>query len=158
MLSKLFNLPWPPGFFFPECPCCADEDTPWCGFGSLKLFLQSGQFTSTVITSISYSDSLGISWDSVGENTPFGDFPGSRLVLSSGQFTSTILDSQSVSAINNQQHGISWDGTNTPWTGVEFVKLYLQSGQFTSTLKTSQSLASELVASSGINTNKRTTG
>lgn len=22
MLSKLFNLPWPPGFFWPDCPCC----------------------------------------------------------------------------------------------------------------------------------------
>jgi len=24
MLSRLFNLPWPPEFFFPECPCCDD--------------------------------------------------------------------------------------------------------------------------------------
>ena len=22
MLSKLFHLPWPPEFFWPECPCC----------------------------------------------------------------------------------------------------------------------------------------
>lgn len=25
MLSKLFNLPWPPGFFWLDCPCCGVE-------------------------------------------------------------------------------------------------------------------------------------
>ncbi|MCH7688065.1 MAG: hypothetical protein IH899_15530 [Planctomycetes bacterium] len=25
MLSKLFNLPWPPGFFLPNCPCCGSS-------------------------------------------------------------------------------------------------------------------------------------
>ena len=98
MLSKLFNLPWPPEFFFPDCPCCAPPgDTPWCSEPT-KLALQSGQFTSTIKTSEDVGISpTGISWD--GTNTLWAN-PGrvgvafSKLVLQSGQFTSTIKTSE----------------------------------------------------------------
>jgi hypothetical protein len=121
------------------------SDTPWIGLTSDKLFLQSGQFTSTLKTSedISATETAcrGISWD--GTNTPWcGVQFGSCLRLQSGQFTSTIKDSQNVNITDTTSGGVTWDGENTPWVGSQSDKLYLQSGQFTSTLKTSESVNS----------------
>ncbi len=114
-------------------------DTPWCGFASNKLFLQSGKFSSTLKTSQDVSaidiESLGISWN--GTDTPWTGRIADKLYLTSGQFSSTLKTSESIGAIDISPLGMSWDGVNTPWTGLADVKLYLQSGQFTSTLKTS---------------------
>lgn len=118
----------------------ATTATPWCGSNDSKLYLQSGQFTSTVKTSedVSGVDTVpvGITWD--GTNTPWAGWTDDKLYLQSGQFTSTIKDSQSVNTIDLNPDGISYDGINTPWIGWEDDKLYLQSGQFSSTLKTSE--------------------
>ena len=119
-------------------------DTLWIGYGTDKLYLQSGQFTSTLKTS-EYIGSVdltpfGISWD--GTNTPWCGSSADKLYLQSGQFTSTLKTSESVGSIETALSGISWDGTNTPWCGYDGDKLYLQSGQFTSTVKTSQSIGS----------------
>ncbi len=116
------------------------NDTPWCGHTDDKLYLQSGQFTSTLKTSLLISSielvPAGISYD--GTDTPWIGFGDQKLYLQSGQFSSTLKDSELVSGINTQPVDISWDGFNTPWTGDGGIeKLYLQSGQFTSTLKTS---------------------
>lgn len=122
----------------------AINDTPWSGRGDNKLYLQSGQFTSTLKTSedVSGVDNIvtGISWD--GINTPFSGDQAKKLYLISGQFTSTLKDSESIGGIEQLLRGISWDGINTPWCG-EFGNdtLYLQSGQFSSTLKTSQDVS-----------------
>lgn len=118
-------------------------DTPWCGQEAQKLYLTSGEFSSTIKTSedVSAVDTAptGISYD--GTNTPWCGATDDKQYLQSGQFTSTIKTSQSVSAVDLTPSGISWDGTNTPWNGFADKKLYLTSGQFTSTIKTSQSVS-----------------
>lgn len=118
-------------------------DTPWAGRAGEKLYLTSGQFTSTIKT----SESIGavdaslqdISYD--GTNTPWTGAVDDKLYLTSGQFTSTIKTSESINAVDATPTGISYDGTNTPWCGANDVKLYLTSGQFSSTIKTSQSVS-----------------
>jgi hypothetical protein len=116
-----------------------EGDTPWCGEFADKLYLQSGEFTSTLKTSehVGGIDTLvwGISWD--GTNTPWIGDAANKLYLQSGQFTSTLKTSESIGAIDTLPFGISWDGQDTPWAGLNGDRLYLQSGQFTSTLKTS---------------------
>ncbi len=115
-------------------------NTPWAGNEADKLYLTSGQFSSTLKT----SQAVGtidvfvddVSWD--GTNTPWAGNSNCKLYLQSGQFSSTLKTSQAVGGVDSSLVGISWDGTNTPWAGNEADKLYLQSGQFTSTLKTSE--------------------
>ncbi len=115
-------------------------DTPWIGNVADKLYLQSGQFTSTIKDSESIGgvdiNPTGITWDST--NTPWSGSTGMKLYLQSGQFTSTLKTSEDISGIEANPQDVSWDGTNTPWVGSTDDKLYLQSGQFTSTLKTSE--------------------
>ena len=117
-------------------------DTPWSGATDSKLYLTSGQFSSTLRNSISTTAvALGpssVSWD--GTNSPWcSGLVGEKSYLTSGQFASTIKTSQLVSGLN--QNGISWDGTNTPVTGTNNLKLLLVSGQFSSTIKTSVSVS-----------------
>ncbi len=131
----------------------AINDTPWTGFIDQKLYLQSGQFTSTLKTSqdVSGVDTVptGICWD--GTNSPWSGWTDQKLYLTSGQFTSTIKDSEDIAFINTQPADISWDGNHTPWIGDAGVeKLYLQSAQFTTTLKTSQSVTSIDLTPDGI--------
>jgi hypothetical protein len=115
-------------------------DIPWCGEGDDKFYLQSGNFTSVLKTSISayYADPNGISWD--GVNTPFVSplGGGDKMWLMSGQFTSAVKDSESVIAYTTNVFGISWDGINTPWSDIDTpAKWWVQSGQFTSAVKSS---------------------
>ena len=123
-------------------------DTPWSRtgtspFSSLpKIFLTSGQFTSSVRLSLAVEsidiDARGISWD--GTDTPItAVFDRNELVLLSGQFSTSVKASRDVTGLNNSPSDISWDGTNTPWSGTSGLDdtLYLQSGQFTATLITS---------------------
>ena len=131
----------------------AATDTLWVGKGFRShLYLQSGQFTSTVKTSVDVhvvdDGADGISWD--GTNTPWSGNGADKLYLTSGQFTTTVLTSQSVAGIDNTITDISWDGFNTPWTGAQAAKLYLQSGQFTSTLLTSEDISGVDTAVQGI--------
>ncbi len=118
-------------------------DTPWSGSEAGKLYLQSGQFTSTIKDSEDISgidiNIEGITYD--GTNTPWSGNEADKLYLQSGQFTSTLKDSEDVSGVDNNMTGISWDGTNSPWCGIQAGKLYLQSGQHTSTLKTSEDVS-----------------
>ena len=134
-------------------------DTPWCGSQADKLYLQSGQFTSTLKKSRYIGDidtaPTGIEWD--GADTPWIGFQADKLYLQSGQFTSALKTSEKVSNIDIQPSGISSDRNNTPWVGTQAQKLYLQSGQFASTIKRSYSvLALDLLPSDisfdGINT------
>jgi len=127
-------------------------DTPWIGATDDKLYLQSGQFTSTIKDSESVNSidaaPYGVSFD--GTNTPWTGRSADKLYLQSGQFTSTLKTSEDVNAIESRPEGISWDGTNTPWTGWGDDKLYLQSGQFTSTMKTSRDISGIDADSTGI--------
>ena len=117
----------------------ATTATPWSGSEADKLYLQSGQFTSTIKDSEDQSgvdnQVRGISWD--GTNTPWIGSQADKLYLESGQFASTLKGSETVGGIDTIPKDVSWDGTNTPWIGDTADKLYLQSGQFTSTTKTS---------------------
>jgi len=123
-------------------------NTPWISFGDKKLYVQSGQFSVTVKTSLDISGTdaspYGISWD--GTNTPWVGVQYAKFYLQSGQFSSTVKTSLDPTGIDSAPRGISWDGADTPWCGGESDKLYLQSGQFSSTVKTSRSIV-------GIDTN-----
>jgi hypothetical protein len=83
-------------------------DTPWCGVDPIRIYLQSGQFTSTLKTSedLSAVDSAaqGVSWD--GVNTPWCGSGDDKLYLQSGQFTSTIKDSEYVGSVEIEAAGI----------------------------------------------------
>ena len=82
--------------------------------GTPKHVLQSGQFTSTIKSSISrsavFDSNLGSSWDgadTIGigvDNSPFE----AKLFAFSGQFTSTIHSSVSVLSLDNAPRGIEW--------------------------------------------------
>ncbi len=127
-------------------------DTTWCGNTDDKVYLQSGQYTSTLKTSMSVS-----SIENSPEGTSYNDGDTflvgglkNKLYNLSGQFSSTVLDSVLVSSIDNLTKGIGWDGNNTPWCGGQANKLYLQSGRFSSTLLTSRSIASIDVGIQGI--------
>lgn len=117
----------------------AINDTPWIGAEAAKLYLQSGQFTSTLKTSESIgvieSVPAGITYD--GTNTPWTGNTDDKLYLTSGQFTSTLKTSVDVNAVDAAPTGISWDGTNTPLAGFVGQKLFIMSGQFTTTVKSS---------------------
>ncbi len=122
-----------------------DDDTPWCGREANRLYLQSGQFTSSLRTSQSTtggSDPAGISWD--GKDTLWGSNVTAKLSLTSGQFSSTIKTSLVQS---ESQVGVSWDGTNTP---VNAARLILYSGKFTTTVLDSQLLSSFNLSPVGI--------
>jgi hypothetical protein len=112
------------------------EDTPWISDGGNKMYLQSGNFTSTLKTSLVHPNSqpAGIS-SNTDQDTPNCGFYPDTLYLHSGQFTSTVKANLGVAG---DPYGISWDGTDTLWakrSGADF--LYLISGAFTSTVKDS---------------------
>ena len=122
-------------------------NTLWTGISAVqKLYEQSGQFSSTIKTSLDVAaignTPSGISSDDVDviwANTTGGV---SILWKQSGRFSSTVKSSQSVTSIDTTVLGSSWDGVNRSYTGREADKLYLQSGETSSTLKTSQSIGS----------------
>jgi len=120
---------------------CGSESGQHLGGGDDKLYLQSGQFTATVKTSLHLKRhyAYGMSWD--GANTSWVDANLDKLYLQSGQFASTIKTSQYIGDRDTHPRDVSWDGFNSPWCGVEANKLYLQSGQYSTTLKTSQTVA-----------------
>ncbi len=125
-------------------PAGADTNTTWAGSdsGAWGLFLQSGQFTSTVKASLRAIPFVvnGVTNDFV-PNTGFIDSGATDAHLHSGQFTSTVKASISMTAIDSLMFGISWDLTNTPVSGNTNDKLYLTSGQFTTTIKDSEDVS-----------------
>ena len=54
MLSKLFKLPWPPGFFFPGCPCCIEQVT--CATCTDSTLAKIWEFTISGVTNGSCSN------------------------------------------------------------------------------------------------------
>lgn len=139
----------------PESGSASWNDSPWCGDFDDKLYLQSGEFSSTIKTSMyvgsNYITTDGISWD--GRDTPVSSsdsgYTVSKLVLYSGQFSSTIVASVDVSSIS-AAFDISWDGSDTQWAAAAGDKVFLQSGEFTSTLKTSRDVSSHIHGPNGI--------
>ena len=125
--------------------------TPWSGDQADKLYLQSGQFESTLKTS-EYVGGIDvpqdICWD--GTDTPWIGSWDKKLYRNSGQFSSTILDSEFISGIVATPTGISADDNNTPWCGAGDEKLYLQSGKFTSTIKDSELVSGISIDPGGI--------
>ena len=116
------------------------SDTLWSGMSAGKLYLTSGQFTSTIKDSQSIvavdTQIVGISKDI--SNIPWIGSQADKLYLQSGKFTSTLKTSQAIGAVDTEPQGISYDANgNTPWVGGQADKCYLTSGQFTSTIKTS---------------------
>ena len=127
-------------------------DTPWVGSVDSKLYLQSGQFTTTLLTSADIGDvntqPRGITFD--GNNTPWADTFTEKLFLTSGQFSSTIKTEQNIGGVDVSITGISFDGTDTPWCGNDANKLYLTAGQFSSTILTSADITTVDTAPVGI--------
>jgi len=121
-------------------------DVYWSGFSADKLYLQSGEFTSTLKTSqaVGSIDTLvvGISWDLT--NTVWSGLTAAKIYIQSGNFTATLKDSTSTPGIR----GNSTDVTNTPWSSAS--KMFLQSGRSSATIKTSQSLSGVSTLSNGI--------
>ena len=116
-------------------------NTPWVNYyPSPKLMLQSGQFTSTVKTSLDISaveeGAQGITFD--GTDTPWAGNADDKLYLTSGQFSGTLKTSLDVSGINTSPRGMGWDKTDTTWIGrTATATLFRTSGKFSGTLKTS---------------------
>ena len=83
-------------------------NTPWSGSQSNKLYLQSGEFSATLKTSLSVgavdSETTGIAWD--GTNTPWTGATSDKLYLQSGQFSATMKTSRSVGGVDNVTTGI----------------------------------------------------
>ena len=73
-------------------------NTPWTGSTDAKLYLQSGQFSATMKTSLSVGAGgavpQGISWE--GPNTPWTGSTDDKLYLQSGQFSATMKTSLSI--------------------------------------------------------------
>ena len=116
-------------------------DTPWGDGDADKLFLASGQFSTTLKDSqdtsgISASGPWGVEYD--GSNTVWMN-GGEEFYLQSGLFSATVKSSDDFTAIddNGRGCGAMAAGGNTPWGGREADKLYLNSGQFEATIKTS---------------------
>jgi len=118
-------------------------NTVWAGDKDNKLYLQSGEITTILKTSLAVGtiDNAphGVAWDQI--NTPWVGTQGKKLYLQSGQFSS-ILKTSKTARINNDTSnasplGISWDRNNTPWVEQNRDTLILQSGQFSSIVKTS---------------------
>lgn len=119
-------------------------NTPWCRNDSDILYLQKGQFTSTILATYDAATALGANcWataiDMDTENTPWGFGPvfsySDRIYLLQGHFTSTILDSLGL-GISWSMYGCSYDNYytyityNTTSTG-HLVKF---NGQFTAVI------------------------
>lgn len=112
-----------------------DTNTPWAGGQADKVYIQSGQVTSTL------KDSEGVTVDTRGGGTDnangdTGGFGIIKMLLFSGQITSTVKDSENVTNSSNNGSGISFTSADTVWS-TRAPKLRLDSGQFTSTVKTS---------------------
>ena len=125
------------------------DDTPWISDGGDKMYLQSGNFTSTLKTSQSHPNSQpgGIS-SNTDQDTPNCGFYPDTLYIHSGQFTSTVKSNLSV---GGDPYGISWDGSDTLWakrSGASFLKL--QSGAITSTVKDSLNISAVESTAAGI--------
>jgi hypothetical protein len=121
-------------------------DSPWIGAEADKLYLQSGQFTSTLKTSQSIGavNSLptGAEYEGADQMWSGRGSPGNaELYVTSGQFTSTLKDSQTTSQ-NTFPGDVSFDNVNTIWIGnTATEKIFIYSGQITSTLKDSQDIS-----------------
>ncbi|KKM60633.1 hypothetical protein LCGC14_1539860 [marine sediment metagenome] len=118
------------------------SNTPWCGrLPTAKLFLQSGQFSSTLLRSFEVIsvDTIptGIDWDH--QNTPWIGSQANKLYLQSDQFFSPVKFSFYVGDDDTNPFGIAFNGTDTLWGGGGASdKLYLQSGQFYSEIHDSE--------------------
>ena len=82
--------------------------TPWTGSTDDKLYLQSGQFSATLKTSLAVGTvdaaPSGISWD--GTHTPVSGNTDNKLYLFSGQFSATLKTSLAVGTIDTGPTGI----------------------------------------------------
>jgi hypothetical protein len=105
------------------------------GYG--KLFIYSGQFTTTIKQSWDHSRGANrdCEWD--GTNTTFCDGTNVKVLLLSGKVTGTIKDSQSTTGWDASIEGTSEDNTNTLFEGGTNNHIYVLSGKITGTLKSS---------------------
>ena len=98
-----------------------DPHTPWCGVAADRFYENSGQFTSTLRTSIAAPvlNPREVSWDRTDILSTTGT--DDKLRLNSGKFTSTISDSLDVTLIDVNPWGISatnaGEGSDTGWSG-----------------------------------------
>jgi hypothetical protein len=104
-----------------------------------KLYLFSGEFSSTVKTSLSTiaidTAPTGIEYD--GSNVVWSGFTGNKLFLQSGIITSTIKTSISIVTVGQTPYDISEDSSDASYSSGTNQKYYLLSGKFSSSIKTS---------------------
>lgn len=121
----------------------AVNDIPWTGRGDAKMYMQSGNVTTTMKTSLATSSwdtfPWGIEADADGNMTLNGR-EADKFYLMSGAFSSTIKDSISTAAQTGSPLGPSEDGVNT--TLIYATVLCLYSGKITTTVKTSLDITS----------------
>lgn len=121
-------------------------DTYWMGGNADKLWLNSGQFTSTRLASLSVGgvdgSPQGMEFD--GTNTVWSGNGADKHYLTSGSFSSTLKDSQLGSPEQTQMDGISsqssGDTSSVSSVGTKNDTFILWSGQFTRTIKESLSV------------------
>ncbi len=91
MLSKLFNLPWPPGFFWKGCPCCPDCSLVNCSGTTLE-FTVAGVTNDDCITcdglnaTYTLAGFTGVSWSDTSISTTCSGFGGFAILLCSVGF------------------------------------------------------------------------
>lgn len=133
-------------------PPAGNNDTVWSGAGDEKLYLQSGQFTSTIkdsedVSAVTTPGSVATD----GTDCPWMGSANDKAYLQSGQFTSTVKTSLDMTAVDSDMNGISVDETpNTPVMGNSANKMFLMSGQFSLTVKDSESTGTIDLTPTGI--------
>ncbi len=124
----------------------------WTGQQADKLYLQSGEVTSTIKTSqvFSFAGPEDCSFD--GTDSFLGDAGGGeKFVKVSGKFTSTLKASLSMGSIDAAMFGMSTDTTsNMVAAGLVTNKHFYLSGQFTTTVKTSINVSGTATSIHGI--------
>ncbi len=140
-----------PSFVVAREAAAANTDTIWSGATDEKLYLQSGQFTSTIKDSedVSAVDTPGTS-ATTQVDAPWMGLVTDKAYLQSGLFTSTLKTSLDMTSVDSDMQGISWDNTNTPVMGNSANKMFLTSGQFTTTIKDSEGTGAFDVTPRGI--------
>jgi hypothetical protein len=112
------------------------------GVGVAKLYLTSGEFSSTLKDSEAIGGYSGYPVDvSYDGNIPWVTSNDDKLFLQSGLITSTVKTSLSTSSIGDNAVGVSTTpDVNTPIVEQDNNKFYLLSGQFTTTIKLSMTV------------------
>ncbi len=135
-------------------------DTFDSDLNSNKLYLHSGQLTTTIKNSIDVnavdSTPADISPTSDGDTLWCGA-GAQKLYLTSGQFSSTLKNSIAVGGGEGAQYGVTWEIDDSSEIGNSLNKLRLRSGIFTTTIKTSLDITAQANVTLGMSSSSEDT-